>query len=348
MPEIRNLTDRQLALFCRGLSLQLRAGISLTDGIYLLAQDMTGEDSKDLERMARLMDEGAKLSEALEEAGNFPPYLRGMVRIGEQTGKLEQTLHALAEFYDRRSQQRRQIKNAISYPAMVFTLMLLVVGVLLVKVMPVFDGVYASLGSRLTGVAAGLLYLGQLLQRGLPAILGALAAVLLVALLYAKQAPFRKWVNFRYQIRFGDRGISRKYNNARFAGALAMGLSSGLSIEEAMELAEQLLHDIPGAAKRCRICITAMEQRETLSEAMAHAELLPPSESRMLAVGLRAGNGDRVMEEIALRLQQQAEQALEDTVAKIEPAMVLAASLLVGVILLSVMLPLMNIMSAIG
>ena len=115
-----------------------------------------------------------------------------------------------------------------------------------------------------------------------------------------------------------------------------------------MALAENLLRPVPGAARRCNLCAQRLAEGMPLPEAMKQAQLLPPAESRMLAVGLRAGNGDRIMEEIAQRLHQQAEDALEDAVSRIEPAMVLVASLLVGLILLSVMLPLMNIMSAIG
>jgi type IV pilus assembly protein PilC len=85
-----------------------------------------------------------------------------------------------------------------------------------------------------------------------------------------------------------------------------------------------------------------------IQEAMEKTGFLMPAQSRMLAVGLRQGSGDRVCEELANRLMEQADETLENTVAKIEPAMVLLASALVGMILLSVMLPLMNIMSAIG
>lgn len=342
------LSDQQIAYICRGLSLQLHAGITLADGIHLLAEDETGKSKGVFQRMGVGLDGGAPLEEVMEEAGCFPEYVCGMVKIGQQTGRLEQTLQSLYQFYEQRSRQKRQIKNAISYPSMVFVLMLVVVTVLLVKVLPVFDGVYASLGSRLTGVAAWLLYLGQLLERTLPAILAALALGAVLALAYGRMPAFRQQVNGWYQKHFGDRGIGRKFNNARFSQAVAMGLSSGLTLEEAMELAEDLLRSVPGAAQRCRICAEALKAGAALPEAMSRARLLPPAESRMLAVGLRGGNGDRVMEEIADRLSRQAEEALEDTVSKVEPAMVLVASLLVGLILLAVMLPLMNIMSTIG
>lgn len=342
------LTDQQTALFCKGLSLQLHAGISLADGIYLLAEDETGKIRQIFQQMGSGLDEGAALAEVLEEAQCFPEYVCGMVKIGQQTGKLEQTLQSLGKFYEQRSAQKRQIKNALSYPSIVFVLMLVVVSVLLVKVLPVFDRVYGSLGSRLTGVAAGLLYLGQLLEAAMPALLVLLALVLMLALMYVKISSIREWINGWFRWHFGDRGIGLKFNNARFSQAVAMGLSSGLPLEEAMELGQNLLKSIPGAADRCSECAKRLEKGEALPEAMAAAQLLPPAESRMLTVGLRGGNGDRVMEEIADRLSRQAEEALEDAVSRIEPAMVLAASLLVGLILLSVMLPLMNIMSTIG
>ena len=148
--------------------------------------------------------------------------------------------------------------------------------------------------------------------------------------------------------KMGDRGVFMQFNNAQFACALAMGLRSGLPPEEAVSLATALLADIPAAAARCRRCSTLLTQSNSLTDALSDCSLLPPSACHMLTLGLRGGNGDQVMDEIALRLMREAETALEQKVSRVEPTMVLTASMLVGVILLSVMLPLMNIMSSIG
>lgn len=342
------LTDQETAMFCRGMALQLHAGIGLADGIYLLAQDETGIKRQLFEKIAAGLDAGAPLTEVLEQAGCLPEYACAMVRIGERTGRLEQTLQSLGEFYQRSADRKRQVRNALAYPAAVFGLMLVVITVLLVKVLPVFEGVYNSLGSRLTGVAAWLLYLGRLLQRAMPVLLAVLGAVVMLTIIYWKVPLLRERVKGWLQKHFGDRGIGRKFNNARFAQALAMGLTSGLTLEESLELAETLLKQIPDAAKRCGECTAQLNEGKSLSEAMAAAQLLSPSESRLLAVGLKAGNGDRVMDEIARRLSEQAEEAVEAAVSGIEPALVLIGSGLVGVILLAVMLPLINIMSTIG
>ena len=125
-----------------------------------------------------------------------------------------------------------------------------------------------------------------------------------------------------------------------------MGISSGLPLTEAAGLAENLL--CAGAAERAARCREALEQDAELADALRAGELLPPWAARMLAAGIRGGSGDRVLEEIARRLMEEARTSLEERAAKVEPAMVLVCSVLMGVILLSTMLPLMNIMASIG
>ena len=342
------MTQDQIAALCRQLALLLHAGIGVADGVFLLSEEETGEMRALLQKLGSCMDGGKSLSEAMTESGAFPGCVTGMVHVGEQAGRLEEVLTGLAAFYEQRSRSIRQIRQALLYPAMILALMLVVIGVLLVKVLPIFDGVYASLGSGMTGVAAGLLHLGQLLERALPVLFALLAVAVLAVLLYALCGKVRTRVNGWYAARFGDRGIARKFNNANFARALAMGIGSGLPLEVAAETAGKLLADIPEAAARCARCGEALRNGKALQEAMAQAEFLQPAQCRMLAVGLRQGCGDQVMADIADRLLEEAQESLEKTVSKIEPTMVLAASVLVGLILLTVMLPLMNILSSIG
>lgn len=340
------MSDPQLSALCRGFSLMLHAGISLADSAFLLAEDSDCSDL--LKDMGKQLDMGCVLSEAMEQTGCFPGHVIGMVRIGEETGRLEESLFSLADFFEEREQIRRRLYSAIAYPSMLLFLMLIVIGVLLIKVLPVFDKVYASLGSRLTGIAGGLLELGQILQKLMPLLLVLLGIAVVTAIVLALNRPLREKCTALFSRRFGDRGVSRKYNNARFARALAMGLSSGLTLEETLQLATLMLSDTPEAAARCGSCATALEEGATLAEAMGRADLLDAASTRLLSVGLKGGNADRVMAKIADDLAEDASASLESTISRIEPAMVLTASLLVGAILLTVMLPLMNILSTLG
>lgn len=340
---MKQLSHRQVAYLCRGLALQLHAGISLADGVFLLAEEET-RFREEYRALGRKLDAGESLSTAMNQSGIFPGYVCHMAEVGSRTGRLEETLDSLAEHYETRYETGRAIRSALSYPAMVLVLMLIVVAVLLTKVLPVFDQVYASLGTHLTGFSAWLLYLGQSLDASWPVVIALLAVLAGLVVLYAKWDTLRKRINSW----FGDKGIGKYFHDAYFAQAMAMGLASGLPVEAALELAGELLADIPSARARHRLCTARLEEGKSLPEAMEDAELLSPAESRLLAVGLRGGNGDAVLAEIARRLSRQAWEKLEDAVRRIEPMLVLVSSALVGMILLSVMLPLMDIMSTIG
>lgn len=342
------LTDQQIGNLCRSFALMLHAGISLADSAFLLAEEEQAKYRELLNLLGRQLDQGILLSDAMEDSGAFPGYVTGLVRIGERTGRTEEAFSSLADYFEERHRINRQLQSALAYPSMILLLMLTVIGVLLVKVLPVFDKVYASLGSRLTGIAAGLLEFGQLLENALPVLLMLLVLAVICVLVLALNPALRERCAALVRRRFGDRGVSQKFNNARFARAMAMGLSSGLPLEEAMDLAKSLLSDTPDAAKRCARCSARLAEGASLAEAMAGSGLLRAADSRLLSVGLRGGNADQVMDKIADDLSEEARLALERSISRIEPAMVLTASALVGVILLSVMLPLMNIMSSLG
>ena len=342
------LDHEQTAQLCENLALLLHSGISPADGMFLLAREETGETADLWEAMGHSLDSGIPLARVWEESGIFPVHTPAMIRVGEETGRLEEALQSLAAYHETRVRTTRQIRNALAYPCLILLLMLAVLAVLLIRVLPVFDAVYASLGSPMTGMAGLLLQLGQALKQALPLLAIPVLAAAAAAAVYRMYSPFRERMNSALRRRFGDRGVLRKFSNARFAQALGMGLRSGLTVDSAFELAQTLLADIPGAVSRCEDCANQLRSGSSLGQALESSGFLSPAHSRMLEASLRGGNADRVMEQLAQRMQEDAQNALEDRVAAVEPAMVLICSLLVGLILLAVMVPLLDILAMIG
>ena len=340
----RLISNDDIASLCLELALLLHAGVSTGDALSLLAEE--GDRRGMLKAMAEQVDSGETLSAALRESGAFPTYVCGLVEVGERTGRTEEALSALSRYYEDRVRLARRVRSALLYPAVMLALMLVVIGVLLVKVLPIFDDVYASLGGRLTGVAAGLLTLGRWLEGAMPVLFAVLAAVAVLMLLFTAVGPLRRGILSLWHRTRGDKGVSRKLNNARLAQALAMGMASGLPVDEAVELSANLMEG--GAKKRCESCRKRLEGGESLGDALKKSGLLPARQSRLLELGQRSGAGDASMEKIARDLSEEGEAALDALVGRVEPALVLVCSVLVGLILLSVMLPLMHIMSAIG
>ncbi len=334
------ISNEELSTLCLELSMLLHAGVGMGDALSLLAE----EGDKLLGEMAEQVDGGMPLSAALRDSGRFPVYACGLVEVGERTGRTEEALAALARYYEDRVRLARRVRSALLYPAVMLALMLVVIAVLLVKVLPIFDDVYASLGGRLTGVAGGLLALGRWLEGAMPVLWVLLALVALFAAAFAASGSFRTRVLSLWRNSHGDKGVARLLNNARLAQAMAMGMASGLPLDEAVALSAGLME--AGAKERCLACQKQLEEGQSLSTALR--TLLPANQCRLLELGQRSGTGDASMEKIARDLTEQGEAALDDLVGRVEPALVLVCSVLVGLILLSVMLPLMHIMSAIG
>ena len=343
------LTNLETADLCRQLALLMHAGVAAGDALNLLAEEEQNAEMRELlVSMTQDMDTGIFLSQAFENAGCFPVYITGLLQVGEQVGRIEETLTALANYYDEKERMERSLVSSLTYPAILLMLMAVVIVILLSQVLPVFNDIYASLGGKLTGMAGGLLLLGQALDGAIPYLCGLLFVVLGAVAVFSLNRKLRKKAIGLFAAKWGDRGIMRKMNQARFAQALSMGVTSGMPLEEATDLAAALLRDIPPLAQRCGECSRMLQEGENLAESLEKTDLMPAALCRLLTLGLRSGTGDSVMEEISTRMQNDAQQELESMVAKVEPALVLVTSVLVGAILLSVMLPLMNIMTTIG
>lgn len=342
------LSYPETARLCRETALLIHSGIPLADGFFLLAREEDARQMASLEAMGTALDRGCPLSEAMEQSGLFSPYVFRLVRIGEETGRVEEALVTLADYYEQQERTRRQIRSAVAYPGMLFCLMMTVLAVLLIKVLPVFDRIYGSLGVQMTGAAALMLHLGNLMKGALPVFCGLLLLLMLLGIACRWHTPFRERLESRLQNFLGDRGIARKFRNARFAQGLSMGFGSGLHPEAAAELAESLLEGCPSAVLRSSACRKALSEGVSLWEAMEQGQLLSPAQGRMLRLGIQSGSADQVIRTIAQQLQEEAEEELEAAVSRIEPAMVLTVSALIGLILLAVMLPLMDILSVLG
>lgn len=342
------LTNEDTARLCREVGLLLHAGVEPGSGLLLLAKDTApGGLRQTLESMAFAADEGRALSEAMEATGAFPAYACALVAVGERTGRSEEALNALADFYERQDALEKHLRSALLYPAVLMLLMLAVIVVLLTKVLPVFNDVYARLGGSLTGLAGGLLKLGGFLDSAMPVLCVVLALALIFMAAFAASGALRSRLSGFWLRHWGHRGLCRKMSSARFAQAFAMGLRSGMTAEEAVELAAGLLEG-QSFGENCRKCASALASGGALGKTLEQFQLIPAADCRLLELGQRSGCGDRVMEQIARRLAQDSEDALERSIGRVEPAMVLSTAALVGAILLAVMIPLLNIMSAIG
>ena len=342
------LTHEAMRDFFSSLNTMLHAGYPLTDSVLLLSEEENDRRVKELyASVADELEAGSTFAAALEKTEAFPSHTTGLINVGESVGMLEESVGSVAAFHGDRHRIKQQIKDALTYPLILVFLMITVVTVLLTRVIPVFEDVYASLGGSMTGAAGAVLALGRWLNGALPRIFALLIALLCLAAIIYIIPPLRSFVKKAFYALLGDRGIMRSINNASFATALSMAVNSGIPFEEGVEFAAKLMGDNKKAAKRCEKCIELLCGGTSLDEALKETGLLPASACSVLKLGMRTGTGDKSIARIAERLTEESERRIADTVAIVEPALVIITSVMTGVILLTVMLPLVNIMKVI-
>ncbi len=333
------LTTEDTASACQSLAYLLEAGLNHGDALLVLARDETQPRlQKKLEAMAAQADAGWALHQTFEQAGCFPAYACRLLKVGEQVGSTAQTLAELARYYRERAAMTRRIRATLTYPAALLGVLLGVVVVLLVWVMPVFQQVYAGLGSSLTGFAGWLLTFGRGLGRALPWIgLGILLALAVLAIPAVRRG---------IQKAFSDRGVWKDIHSAQYLQALSLGLNCGLPAQEAADLASGLAQQ--GFAKRCSELGQRLAQGQSMGSALAEGGFLGARDRRLLDAAARSGHGDQALTAIARESLQHSQQKLEGKLAGIEPAMVAVACGMIALVLISVMVPLVGIMNALG
>lgn len=341
------LSPREISAFCAQIGLILQAGISMHEGISIMLDDANDKASKELlSAIASKVEVGEPLYMALDAVEVFPKYVVDMTRIGETSGRLDQVMGSLVDYYDQAESISQSIKHAITYPLVMVVMMLLTVLILVVKVLPIFNQVFAQLGSEMTVFAQQMLGFGSaagvvvLVLLGL-IVIGGLGFFLCMAF------GGRQWLGRFFDTFFVTRSLSAKIASGRFASSMALMLSSGLDVDRCLELAEKLAGN-PRITKMIANCRAMVGEGVTFSEALVKSGIFSGVNAKMVSVGFRSGAMDQVMRRIADRYEQDTADKISSIISVLEPTLVALLSVVVGVILVSVMLPLMGVMSSIG
>ena len=340
------LSNMEVSAFCSQMAMILHSGIFAMEGISIMLEDtQTPEEHALLAQIDKTFQKTGLLHESLRKTGAFPEYMLQMIRIGEETGKLDDVLTALSVYYDREASISQTIKNALTYPLIMVFMMIVVILVLVTKVMPVFDQIFRQLGNEMTGFSRAALNLGTAINRYSAVLIIVVILLAAAALYFGKSKKGRRqFRTLAIHIPF-IRSFMERLTACRFANGMALTLSSGMSPEECLMLTFGLVEE-ESFAKKLHLCQKAIENGQELSEAFTEAGVFTGLYARMASIGDRTGALDEVMRDIADRYQEEIDFRFTGIIAALEPTLVIILSLIVGMILLSVMLPLMGIMSS--
>ncbi len=343
----KELSSLELSYFFEQLAIFSKSGIATWECLALICENMTAKrDKKMYYNLYSWVVDGMTLSLAMKQAGCFPDYAVGLLEVGEQTGRLEEASAALHVYYQGKDRLSQSIRSSVVYPLSMAGMILVVIFVLLVQVMPVFEQVFAQLGLALNSVSQFLLDLGQMLSQYTVYVLVVLAAVLLVFVLLKVIPGGQRLLTNLYDVFPLTRRLSQSEGANHFAFSMALMLGSGIDALYALEFS-MMITKSPTVRKKILFIIERMEAGASLTEAIVASEIFLPMYNGMVEAGMRSGTVSEMMMSVAERYFDDTQKLTQKLLSIIEPTLVAVLCLMVGMVMLSVMLPLTGILAGI-
>jgi type IV pilus assembly protein PilC len=344
----RNLHPSELSVFCYQMALILKSGIPMMEGMQLMAEEMMDANlKKAVQEMYQDIKMGLQYHLALEKHSIFPIYMVNMSKIGEMSGSLDQVMEHLSTYYDKMDKLNRRVRSAVTYPLILVGLMSGVILLLIAKILPMFNDILNSLGGEMPAVTKVMMDLSTYMKGYSVALVLIMLFIAVTVYIYLR-TPKGKLALDKFKVEFVfTKKVFQKISVARFSMGMALILKSGIGFEEALEMASNIVGNEYIAIK-IRECKRLIRNGTDTAQAIMELDIFPKLVVKVINIGYKTGTLEDAMAKIAVIYESEVENALNKLTASIEPILVIILSIVVGFILLTVMLPLINIMSSIG
>jgi type IV pilus assembly protein PilC len=339
----------ELVLFTRQLSTMIGAGLSLLESIEVLeAQADTPPMKAACELIASELRGGQDLSVAMESCPRaFSPLYISMVKAGEASGQMDVILERLAEYVEAADELKREVKSAMTYPVISMVLVIGITAFLMIGVVPTFRQVFESLGTELPALTKAVLKTSDVMRANfVEGFLGAVGVIF--GLVMFKKTERGGLVFDVLSLKlpvFGE--LNRKVALARFSRTFSTLVRSGVPIMQTLDIVADTAGNrvISKAVKNSR---DAVRNGNLLSEPLSEAPIFPPMVVRMIAIGERAGALEQLLEKIAEFYDAQVKAQIKSLTSLIEPLLISFMGVVVGGVVLSVFLPILDIVGQLG
>jgi type IV pilus assembly protein PilC len=339
----------ELAVSTRQLSTMVSSGMTILRALYVLEGQTKAKLLKEtFAAVRRDVEAGLLLSDALERHPKvFTPLYVSMVRAGETGGVLEESLLRTADQLEKDASLRRQIRAAMIYPTLVISFAVIVLLALVAFLIPVFENVFKQFHGNLPALSKFMVDFSHLLTRQWYLMLfffvGTIAG--LIAVKRSKWGRPR-WDAFKLRIPMKIGDVVQKVAIARWSRTLASLVSAGVPILQAIEITGKTAGNAVVERAMGNV-INSVKSGGTISEPLGSAHVFPSMVSHMVGVGEETGALDTMLAKIADFYEDEVSAAVKALTSIMEPAMIILVGGIVGVIVVSMYLPLFNVYNSI-
>lgn len=341
----QKITAKDIAVFCRQFAVILNSGITILEAIGILRDQASKKRMKDiLEDVHSELQKGRVLSETIKQYDDlFPEFMQNMIKVGEASGALDTILYQLADYYDHDYKIKRKIKSAMTYPLILAVLTVSVIVLLMVAVIPMFSDMLSSMGGDLPGITKVLVAVSNFMVKNIVPML-AFTILIIVAFTYWLKTDKGRLTFDGIKLKTVIvKNVVIKSITARFARSMSILLKSGIPIVNAMDIMKDLIGN-RAVEQKFQDATHEIQEGKGIAGPMKRLNIFPPLLIHMIVVGESTGELDEMLGRTAGFFDEEVEEAIEKAVSLIEPAMIIAMAGIIGMIIVSVMLPMVSLM----
>lgn len=339
----KKLTSDQLSVFARQMYTLYSSGVSLTLALRQLAQTSYSKKLSDaLYKIVENLEGGKDLANSMQQYPDvFTPLMISMVRIGQDSGRLDEAFLSLHQYLELEGSAVRQIKTVLRYPMIVLITLFLASIVITVFVIPTFSQVFAQANIQLPLITQYLVNTSQFITRYWPYLLVVLGAIVWVSYRYLKTPKGQyEWSKFQLHLPiFGK--ILRRILLLRFAQSFSVVVKSGVPLVDGLGLVAESIQN-QYIREQIHTMQTDIQHGKTLTQAAVSVTLFTPLELQMLSVSEETGELSGILEHLATFYQREVDYSLKRLGDVMEPILIFGVGILVLGLALVVYLPIWN------
>ena len=346
----QKVTPGDIALFTRQLATMMKAGVPLVQSFEIVADGIDNPAMKDL--ILKIRDDvsrGNSFAAAIKgQKEHFDDLFCNLVDAGEQSGALETMLDRLATYKEKTEALKAKIKSAMNYPIAVLVVAGVVSGILLVKVVPQFEEIFAGFGAELPEFTQLVVNMSQFMQAYWWVIVGAIAAAIFAYKEVAKRSKAVRDGQERLMLKLPILGdILDKSCVARFARTLSTTFAAGVPLVDALD-------SVSGAAGNVVYLEAILKIKDDVSSgiqlnySMKQADVFPNMLIQMVSIGEESGALDSMLDKAATYYEEMVDNAVDELTSLMEPIIMSFLGVVIGGLIIAMYLPIFSMGDAIG
>ncbi len=343
------ITAKEIAVFSRQLATMLKSGVPLVTSFQIIGGGVKNPRMRILiEKVRSEVEGGGSLFEALSaHPVQFDELYTNLVKAGESAGVLDTILDEIASYKERIESIKGKIKKALYYPVAVIGVAVIVSAILLVYVIPQFEGIFASFGAALPAFTQAIIDASRWLRaNGLLVLAGTITVIVAFIMAKKRSKPFAHWID-RVSLKIpiiGD--ILEKSAIARFCRTLALTFAAGVPLVDALKIVGGATGNavFNGAALRIRDDVSVGHQ---LQLAMQQTNVFPNMVIQMAAIGEEAGSLDEMLIKVAEAYEEEVDNSVDALSSLLEPLIIVFIGGIVGTMVIAMYLPIFKMAAVI-